>query len=170
MKKMLAVALAVMMLTLGACSNAPASTEAKEESNTVAAQSTEEQETEEKKPEESVTTETKKDGGVFVVPISADINNFNPVITESKSVEMVMRAMYDPLFVIDNNETRYYMAESYNVSEDGLTITVKLKDNMFWHDGEPINADDLVFDFDFMWNEKLKSATGINGEKSTVKR
>lgn len=165
MKKMLAVALAVMMLTLGACSNAPASTEAKEESNTAAAQSTEEQETEEKKPEESVTTETKKDGGVFVVPISADINNFNPVITESKSVEMVMRAMYAPLFVIDNNETRYYMAESYNVSEDGLTITVKLKDNMFWHDGEPINADDLVFDFDFMWNEKLKSATGINGEK-----
>ena len=56
MKKMLAVALAVMMLTLGACSNAPASTEAKEESNTAAAQSTEEQETEEKKPEESVTT------------------------------------------------------------------------------------------------------------------
>ena len=50
MKKMLAVALAVMMLTLGACSNAPASTEAKEESNTAAAQSTEEQETEEKKP------------------------------------------------------------------------------------------------------------------------
>ena len=40
------------MLTLGACSNAPASTEAKEESNTAAAQSTEEQETEEKKPEE----------------------------------------------------------------------------------------------------------------------
>ncbi len=69
MKKMLAVALAVMMLTLGACSNAPASTEAKEESNTAAAQSTEEQETEKKKPEESVTTETKKDGGVFVVPI-----------------------------------------------------------------------------------------------------
>lgn len=83
---------------------------------------------------------------------------------------MVMRAMYDPLFVIDNNETRYYMAESYNVSEDGLNITVKLKDNMFWHDGEPINADDLVFDFDFMWNEKLKSATGINVKKSTVKR
>lgn len=167
MKKLMAVILAVAMMTLSACSNANESKGNQETAatETVVKQETEEKKTEEKKQEEAPAEETKKDGGVFVVPISADINNFNPAITESKSVEMVMRAMYDPLFVIDNDEIRYYMAESYDISDDGLTITLKLKDNMFWHDGEPINADDFLFDFDLMWNEKLKSMTGVNGEK-----
>ena len=31
------------------------------------------------------------------------------------------------------------------VSEDGLTYTIKLKDGLVWSDGEPITAHDFVF-------------------------
>ncbi|HEV2515206.1 MAG TPA: ABC transporter substrate-binding protein [Devosia sp.] len=37
------------------------------------------------------------------------------------------------------------MAETYSVSEDGLTFTFTLKDGLTWHDGEPITAADVVF-------------------------
>lgn len=37
------------------------------------------------------------------------------------------------------------MAESYSV--EGTVITVKLKDGLKWHDGEPITADDIIFSF-----------------------
>ena len=37
------------------------------------------------------------------------------------------------------------MADSYSVSEDGLTFTFTLKDGLTWHDGEPITADDVVW-------------------------
>ncbi|HYC34204.1 MAG TPA: ABC transporter substrate-binding protein, partial [Candidatus Paceibacterota bacterium] len=37
------------------------------------------------------------------------------------------------------------LAESYDVSDDGLTYTVKLKDNIYFHDGEPVTTKDIEF-------------------------
>ncbi|MDB5474060.1 MAG: peptide transporter substrate-bindinhypothetical proteinotein [Devosia sp.] len=37
------------------------------------------------------------------------------------------------------------MAESYEVSEDGLTFSFTLKDGLTWHDGTPITADDMLW-------------------------
>ena len=37
------------------------------------------------------------------------------------------------------------MAESYEVSADGLTASFTLKDGLTWHDGEALTADDVKF-------------------------
>ncbi|ODT67670.1 MAG: hypothetical protein ABS75_23140 [Pelagibacterium sp. SCN 63-23] len=37
------------------------------------------------------------------------------------------------------------LADTYSVSEDGLTFTFTLKDGLTWHDGEPLTVDDVVF-------------------------
>ncbi len=37
------------------------------------------------------------------------------------------------------------MSDDFNISEDGLTATVHLRDGLMWHDGEPVTADDVVF-------------------------
>jgi len=39
----------------------------------------------------------------------------------------------------------YGQAESYDVSEDGLTYTFHLRDGIVWSDGEPVTADDFVY-------------------------
>jgi len=38
------------------------------------------------------------------------------------------------------------------ISEDNLTITMKLRDDMKWSDGEPLNAKDFVFTYDMIVN------------------
>ena len=34
------------------------------------------------------------------------------------------------------------LAESYNLSDDGLTLTIKMKDNLKWSDGQALTAED----------------------------
>lgn len=42
-------------------------------------------------------------------------------------------------------EYDYGQAESYDVSEDGLTYTFHLRDNAVWSDGQPVTAQDFVY-------------------------
>ena len=37
------------------------------------------------------------------------------------------------------------LAKSYHLTEDGLVYTFILKDNLYWHDGEPVTSDDVKF-------------------------
>ena len=40
------------------------------------------------------------------------------------------------------------LAKSWVISDDGLTYTFTLQDNVKWHDGKPFSADDVVFTAD----------------------
>lgn len=41
-----------------------------------------------------------------------------------------------------------HMAESYTISEDGLTFTFKLRQGMLWSDGQPITAQDFAWTYE----------------------
>jgi peptide/nickel transport system substrate-binding protein len=43
------------------------------------------------------------------------------------------------------------LAESWDVSGDGLEWTFNLKTNATWHDGEPVTSDDIVFTINGIW-------------------
>ena len=47
------------------------------------------------------------------------------------------------VWVFDRSKIRGELAESYEISPDGLKITFKLRDAK-WHDGTPISADDVT--------------------------
>lgn len=50
---------------------------------------------------------------------------------------------YDEDFNIEND-----LAEGYEVSEDGLTWTIHIKEDVVFSDGEPLTAEDVVFTFE----------------------
>lgn len=52
------------------------------------------------------------------------------------------------------------LAESWDVSEDGLTYTFHLFQNVKWHDGAPFTAADVVFSCDVMLREVHPRARG----------
>ena len=43
------------------------------------------------------------------------------------------------------------LAESWEVNDDGKTITIVLRSGLKWSDGVPLTADDFVFTFDHIW-------------------
>lgn len=49
--------------------------------------------------------------------------------------------------VAKNGSAIQGLASRWEISEDGLTYTFFLKENIFWQDGEKIKADQIVYDF-----------------------
>lgn len=50
-----------------------------------------------------------------------------------------------PLLLDENYEPQPYLAESWEISDDGLTVTLNLRDNAVFHDGVPITSEDVAF-------------------------
>ena len=46
------------------------------------------------------------------------------------------------------NPTDGLLAESYNLSDDGLTLEFTLREDLFWQDGEPLTGEDVKFTFE----------------------
>ena len=44
------------------------------------------------------------------------------------------------------------LAEWYELSEDGLSLTIKLREGVRWSDGEPLKSQDFAFTFNDLWN------------------
>ncbi len=61
----------------------------------------------------------------------------------------VMKFFDEGLLGIDNNfnYTQEGAAE-WEIDDDGTTVTIKIRDNVNWHDGEPVTAEDLVFSYE----------------------
>ena len=49
------------------------------------------------------------------------------------------------------------LAERYEISDDGLSYTFWLKEDLEWHDGEKITADDIVFTIKTAQDSRMKS-------------
>lgn len=138
----LIVGVAMAAASITACGGSKtAETTAAAAAQTEAAKETE-------KAEETTAATAEKAPTNLIIPSASCVANLNPLLESYKEGAIMLNPIYDPLYVIDVNETRYYLAESYNVSEDGKEITVKLRDGLKWHDGEPITADDMIYTMD----------------------
>ncbi|OIN94832.1 hypothetical protein AUJ38_01575 [bacterium CG1_02_42_9] len=59
------------------------------------------------------------------------------------------------------------LAETIDVSEDGLTYTIQIKDNIYWHDGQKLTVEDVIFTYqkiqmpDYLgfWREAFKEVS-----------
>lgn len=74
-----------------------------------------------------------------------DVDEFNPLTTKSPTVENVCSFIFEPLYEIDNSmKPVSKLADSSELSADGLTYTVHLKQNVTWHDGSNFTSSDVV--------------------------
>ena len=54
------------------------------------------------------------------------------------------------------------LVKSYQVSDDGKTYTFQLKDNLYWQDGMPLTADDVIYTIKTIQNSDYKSPLRAN--------
>jgi peptide/nickel transport system substrate-binding protein len=61
----------------------------------------------------------------------------------------ILTLQYDTLYQLDaEGVPQPWLVTAAETSEDGLTITLELREDVTWHDGEPFTAADVKFTFD----------------------
>ena len=88
-------------------------------------------------------------GGTLIAAFSADPAGFDPVRGPSGMSHVVIEQVYSTLMLLDADAQPIPgLAESYEVSDDGLEYTFKLRDGVTFHNGDPLTAEDVKFSFD----------------------
>lgn len=86
---------------------------------------------------------------VLVVRASGDPMSFNPSTLADDFAYAIVQNIYNRLVKLDAaKEVIPDLAHSWEVSEDGRAITFHLRDDAFWHDGEPVTSADVKYTFD----------------------
>jgi len=84
--------------------------------------------------------------------LTAWVENYNPY-NATTVLPTILDFMYEPLVVfnaLQGGEPEYRLAESFEYSDDQLSITFVLREGLVWSDGEPLTAEDVVFSFELM--------------------
>jgi peptide/nickel transport system substrate-binding protein len=98
-------------------------------------------------------------GGSFVEGGVGTPRFVNPLLATSQTDQDLTALIYSGLLREDNEGGfRPDLAESLVVSEDGLTYTFRLKENLTFHDGHPLTVDDVLFTVALAQNPDAKSA------------
>jgi peptide/nickel transport system substrate-binding protein len=88
-------------------------------------------------------------GDMYVVSSIGDAIYLNPILASDSSSSAVNSYIYNGLLKYDKDLNLVCdLAESYQVSENGLKIKFNLKKNILWHDGEKFTVKDVKFTFD----------------------
>lgn len=84
--------------------------------------------------------------GVLTIGRREDSTTFDPIKTAQNVDNWVFSNVFDVLIRVDKTGTKLEpgLAESWTISEDGLTYTFKIRDAKF-SDGSPITAEDAAF-------------------------
>jgi peptide/nickel transport system substrate-binding protein len=79
------------------------------------------------------------------VVMHSDLKILDPIWTTAYIVRNHGYMIYDTLFAMDaKGEIKPQMVDKYEVSKDGLTHTMTLREGLTWHDGKPVTAEDCV--------------------------
>jgi peptide/nickel transport system substrate-binding protein len=113
----------------------------------------------------------------IVVDTLSDPSTFNPVTNDSAND--VLGYIYEGMLTTNGitGELEPGMAESWEISDDDLSIIFTLREGLKWSDGEPLTVDDVVFTFnEVLFNPKIPSSAqdilriGESGAFPTVRK
>ncbi len=101
-------------------------------------------------PSSPPTGSADKSGGLLTYRSGYDLQRPNFYLTSDGPAGALRSFVHDKLFAMDAHADLVpRLATGYEVSDDGLTYTVHLREGVKWHDGEAFTADDVVFYYDY---------------------
>lgn len=86
--------------------------------------------------------------GQIVIALTSLDQKFDPTAMASYSSHMNYDYIFDGLLNLGEKGKYPALAESWVISDDGLTIDFKLRENVTFHDGSPFTAEDVKFTFE----------------------
>jgi len=99
-------------------------------------------------------------GGMAVVAVTSDFQAFNPVVNTHSTTDDVIRFMlFTPLIQYDARLTpQPWLAQSWELSD--TAVVFHLRNDVKWHDGQPVTAEDVKFTFDLAKDTTTASLIG----------
>ena len=87
------------------------------------------------------------------------VSKLSPYTAVNGYVGLINNHIFSRLLIADPHEQRFIpeLAERWDVSEDGRSVTFYLRKNAFFHDGKAVTADDVKWSFESYMNPKTKS-------------
>lgn len=124
-----------------------------------------------KKTTEVFLVEIPASGGSLTEGMVGSVGMINPLLAISDADRDLTAIIYSGLLrALPDGTLVGDLAKEWSVSDDGLTYTFTLKDNIFFHDGKPVTVDDILFTIQKTQDPSLKSPKRANWEGVAVEK
>lgn len=99
-------------------------------------------------------------GGEYSEGLVGTLKYINPLYSSVSDVDSdISRLVYSSLFRYDKNgELAKDLVKDFQISEDGKTYTFEIRDDAYWHHGEKLTIDDIIFTFNAIKNPDYASS------------
>jgi peptide/nickel transport system substrate-binding protein len=108
-------------------------------------------------------------GGVFREGVAGNPRYLNPLLCDASDIDLdLCRLLYRGLTTVDKQgRVVPDLAESWSIDENNV-YTFKLRSDQYWHDGQPITADDVIFTLSILQDPEVFSLPDLTSLWRTV--
>ena len=98
-------------------------------------------------------------GGSYTEGILGQARFINPVLAQTNDADRdLTQIIYSSLFKYDGQGNLIPdLVESYNISQDGLSYEIKIRENVKWHNDEQLTINDVIYTIKTVQNPEYKS-------------
>ena len=94
--------------------------------------------------------------------VATDISSFDPgQATDQPSLEAITMVFTGLVQLDDDLQVQPQLAQSYDISSDGLTYTFHLRPNLKFSDGQPLTATDVAYSIDRALSPAIANLNGV---------
>lgn len=98
-------------------------------------------------------------GGTLMVGLADDPPELDPHLTSSNAARTVLHNIFATLVEIDEElQVVPGIAHSWDISEDGKSFTFYIREGVLFHDGTPLDAEAVKYNFERMTDKEFGSA------------
>ena len=115
-------------------------------------------------------------GGIFIQSEAGELATLNPLVASDASSGAAIGLLLGALTSYDwvKGEVIPGLAKSWDIGKDQKTFTFHLRKGVFWSDGAPFSADDIIFSYECYYDDRFPNRTKffltIEGEPCKIEK
>ncbi|MFO7663209.1 MAG: peptide ABC transporter substrate-binding protein [Chloroflexota bacterium] len=109
------------------------------------------------------TTTIPSSGGTYIEGMVGSPLVLNPLLSDTYPIDRELtNLIFDGLVRFDETgQIQPALAEEWSISDDGLVISFKLRDDLVWHDGVPVTVEDVAFTFGLLQDPQFPGPAAL---------
>jgi len=111
-------------------------------------------------------------GGSYTEGLIGAPQFINPLLVQANDADRDLAKVFYPGLLKHDSQSNLIpdLAESYQISDNGLEYTFTLKKDIKWHDGQPLTTEDIIFTIKILQNNDYGSIQRINWQGIEVEK